>query len=109
MTGSHARETGPVFLAEHPLGLVLTLFIQPRASRNRIEGIHGEALKIKLTAPPVEGAANKMCREFLAGLFKIPKTAVSIISGETGRNKRVLIQCDEKTRVSIREYLNRQI
>jgi uncharacterized protein len=107
MTENNPRGKRPVFLKEHPLGLVLNLFIQPRASQNKVDGIHGEALKIKLTAPPVEGAANKMCREFLAGLFKIPKTAVSIISGETGRNKRVLIECDEETMLRIREFLNK--
>ena len=51
------------------------------------------ALKIRLTSPPVDGAANKLCREFLAGLFKVPKSAVEIISGETSRHKRVRI-CD---------------
>ena len=108
MTENNPRGKGPVFLKDHPRGLVLTLFIQPRSSRNQIDGIHGEALKIKLTAPPVEGAANKMCREFLAGLFKIPKTAISIISGETGRNKRVLIECNEETGLRIKAFLNKE-
>jgi len=72
-------------------GVVLTLHIQPRASKNEICGVQGNALKIRLTSPPVEGAANKLCREFLADLFDVPKSAVEIISGETSRHKRVRI------------------
>ena len=49
------------------------------------------ALKIRLTSPPVDGAANKRCREFLAELFDVPRSEVKIISGETSRHKRVRI------------------
>jgi hypothetical protein len=72
-------------------GIVLNLHIQPRASRNEVCGVQGNALKIRLTSPPVDGAANKLCREFLAELFNVPKSAVEIISGETSRQKRVRI------------------
>lgn len=72
-------------------GLVLTLHIQPRASRNEICGVQDNALKIRLTSPPVDGVANKLCREFLSDLFDVPKSAVEIISGETSRHKRVRI------------------
>jgi uncharacterized protein (TIGR00251 family) len=76
-------------------GIVINLHIQPRASKNEICGIQGDALKIRLTSPPVDGAANKLCREFLADLFHVPKSAVEIISGETSRHKRVKItSCD---------------
>jgi len=71
--------------------IVLSLHIQPRASKNEVCGIQGNALKIRLTSPPVDGAANKRCREFLAELFDVPKSAVEIISGETSRHKRVRI------------------
>lgn len=71
--------------------IVLTLHIQPRASKNEVCGVQDNALKIRLTSPPVDGAANKLCREFLAGLFKVPKSAIEIISGETSRHKRVKI------------------
>jgi uncharacterized protein (TIGR00251 family) len=74
-------------------GIILSLHIQPRASKNEVCGVQDSALKIRLTSPPVDGAANKLCREFLAGLFKVPKSAVEIISGETSRHKRVRI-CD---------------
>ena len=75
----------------NPDDIVLTLQIQPRASKNEVCGIQDHALKIRLTSPPVDGAANKLCREFLARLFKVPKSAVEIISGETSRHKRVRI------------------
>lgn len=58
------------------------------------------ALKIRLTSPPVDGAANKLCREFLAGLFKVPKSAVEIISGETSRHKRVRISGNDIARLT---------
>ena len=72
-------------------GIVLSLHIQPRASKNELCGVQGNALKIRLTSPPVDGAANKLCREFLADLLDVPKSAVEIISGETSRHKRVRI------------------
>ncbi|HEX9078825.1 MAG TPA: DUF167 domain-containing protein [Desulfuromonadaceae bacterium] len=75
-------------------GIVLTLHIQPRASKNEVCGIQDNALKVRLTSPPVEGAANKLCREFLAGLFSVPKSAVEIVSGETSRHKRVRVNGD---------------
>jgi len=71
--------------------IVLNLHIQPRASKNQVCGVQDNALKIRLTSPPVDGAANKLCREFLAELLDLPKSAVEIISGETSRHKRVRI------------------
>lgn len=72
-------------------GIILSLHIQPRASRNEVCGIQDNALKIRLTSPPVDGAANKLCREFLAELFEVPRSAVTILSGETSRHKRVRV------------------
>ena len=72
-------------------GIILNLHIQPRASKNEVCGIQGDALKIRLTSPPVDGAANKLCCEFLAKLFHVSKSSVEIISGETSRHKRVKI------------------
>lgn len=73
-------------------GVILSLKIQPRSSRNQIVGLYGDTLKIKLTAPPVDGAANQYCCAFLAKLFRIAKSQVSIISGEHARTKKVLIR-----------------
>ncbi len=79
-----------LFVQENPQGITLKVFVQPRSSKNMITGIYGDAIKIKLTAPPVDGAANKMCIKFLAKYFKVPKTSLEIISGHTSRNKYVL-------------------
>ena len=90
---------------EHPLctvsvdGIVLNLHIQPRASKSEVCGVQGDALKIRLTSPPVDGAANKLCREFLAELFHVPKSAVEIILGETSRHKRVKITAGDPARL----------
>lgn len=71
--------------------LQLSVFVQPRSSRNRVCGIHDGELKLQLTSPPVDGAANQCCREFLAKLLGVPKSAVSLLSGETSRHKRLRI------------------
>jgi len=55
-----------LFIREHPEGIVFKVFVQPRSSKNQIVGAHGDALKVKVTAPPVAGAANRMCLKFLA-------------------------------------------
>jgi uncharacterized protein (TIGR00251 family) len=73
-------------------GVEITLNVQPRASRNKIVGLQDGALKIALTAPPVDGAANKACCALLAKLFKQPKRCVKLISGETSRHKRWLLE-----------------
>lgn len=72
--------------------LILELHVQPRASRDEVAGVHGERLKIRLTAPPVGGRANTQLVRFLAGSFRVPTTAVSIESGASGRDKRVAIR-----------------
>lgn len=66
--------------------------VQPRASRNGIAGKLGEAWKVALTAPPVEGKANAALIEFFAKLFAVPKRQISISAGEHSRNKTVIIE-----------------
>jgi hypothetical protein len=63
--------------------------VQPRAGKNGIAGIHGERLKIRLTAPPVDGEANKACAAFLSEIFGIPKSAVEIVEGFKSRSKTI--------------------
>jgi hypothetical protein len=65
--------------------------VQPGASADRVAGKNGEEWKITLTAPPVEGRANRACTEFLARLLGVPRTAVSIVRGETSRRKLIEI------------------
>lgn len=71
--------------------VILALRIQPKASRDQIAGIQGEQLKIRITAPPVDGKANEHLLAFLAKTFRVAKTQVRLLSGETGRDKRVSI------------------
>jgi len=66
--------------------------VQPRASRNAIEGVRNGALLIRLTAPPVEGEANEALVRLLAARLNVPKSAVRILSGERGRTKRVAVR-----------------
>lgn len=72
--------------------LILELRIQPRASRDEISGLHGERLKVRITAPPVDGAANAHLLAFLAKTFGVAKSKVTLLAGETGREKRVRIE-----------------
>lgn len=68
-------------------GIRLAVRLQPRASRNQVMGVMGERLKLQLTAPPVEGAANAACQAFLAELFGVSKGSVTLIGGEKSRDK----------------------
>lgn len=71
--------------------MVLRLYIQPKASRDQIVGLHGEELKVAITAPPVDGQANAHLIKFLAKQFKVAKGMVVIEKGELGRHKQVRI------------------
>jgi len=73
-------------------GAQFALRVQPRASRNKIAGLMGDAIKLAITAPPVDGKANEAVIEYFADLFRIPKSSVVIISGQTGRNKLITIR-----------------
>lgn len=84
----------PGIFQPHKDGIVLNIFVQPKASKNQIAGCHGDAVKVKLTAPPVEGEANRQCLKFLAKALKRPKSALEIVSGHTSRHKRILIHAD---------------
>lgn len=65
--------------------------VQPRASGNGVAGLFEDAVKLRLTAPPVEGEANEACRTFLAKLLSVPRSHVEILSGSTGRNKTIKV------------------
>jgi len=71
--------------------LVLRLYIQPKASRDQIVGLHGEELKVAITAPPVDGQANAHLQKFIAKQFRVAKSQVIIEKGELGRHKQVRI------------------
>ncbi len=65
--------------------------VHPRARKDAITGVHGDALKLALTAPPVEGRANDAVVEFFADLLRLPRSSVTIAAGQTSRNKVVRI------------------
>ncbi len=77
--------------------LVFNVFLQPRASKNSLLGLHDKALKISLTAPPVDGEANKQLIKFLSKLLGVKKSAIKIVSGEHSRYKRVSVCAPSQT------------
>ena len=79
------------FLEEAPHGVYIKLHIQPGAKRDGVAGIHGTSLKVKINAPPVEGAANTALVDFLSGLFGVKKKSITITSGLRSRDKRVFV------------------
>src|SRR6266851_2605449 len=82
--------------------VTLSLRVQPRASRNAVVGWTGDTLNIRLTAPPVEGAANAACLTFLADLLDVPSLQLAILHGERSRQKVVRITGLSKEEVHAR-------
>lgn len=72
-------------------GILLRLHLQPRASRTEICGVQGEELKVRVTSPPVDDAANRLCTEFFAGIMRVAKSKVAITSGHRSRHKTISI------------------
>ena len=87
------------WIRETPEGVVFKAAIQPKGARNEIIGLRGDALKIKLTAPPVEGAANRMCVEFLARSLNVRKSDVEIVRGKGSRTKQILVRSMTRKKV----------
>ena len=77
---------------ESKKGVVLSVLLQPRSSKNRVIGKRGDELKIGVTAPPVDGAANRALISFLSKQLGVAKNQIEIISGETSRHKKVKIK-----------------
>ena len=82
--------------------IIVKVKIVPGSSKNKIVGVYNDALKITVTAPPVEGKANKKCIVYLAKYFDIAKSKIEIISGQTSKNKLIKI-CD----ISQEEFLEK--
>ncbi len=76
-------------ITSHPDGVTIRVYVAPRSSADSVIGLHNGELKIALTAPPVDGSANKALVEFIAKKLGVPKYAVSIAMGETSRHKIV--------------------
>ena len=99
------QATDRLLIQSHPDGLSVKLHVQPKSARNQIVGRHGDALKVKLTAPPVEGAANKACLEVLAQALGVPKTFMEITAGQSSRLKKIFIRCGPAEAARIRRHL----
>jgi len=80
-----------VQLSEGPDGVTFPVRVQPRAAKNEIIGEHGGALRLRLTAPPVDGEANKLCQAVLADWLGVPRSRVTIVAGLKSRNKTVRV------------------
>jgi len=78
-------------LNESPTGITFAVKVHPRARKNAVTGEVGDALKVALTAPPVDGKANEACTDFLAKLLKVPRSSVTIASGHSSRNKVIRV------------------
>ena len=88
---------------ETATGVTFAIKVHPRAKKNAITGEIGDAFKVALTAPPVDGKANEACVEFFAKLLKVPRSSVTIASGQTSRNK--VVRVAGLTAQQVREYL----
>jgi hypothetical protein len=74
------------------LGVTFAVKVHPRARKSAITGELGDALKVSITAPPIDGKANEACIEFFANLLKVPRTSVSIAAGQSSRSKVIRVQ-----------------
>jgi uncharacterized protein len=90
----------PLWLRPVSAGVELCILVQPRASRDQLVGVHGEELKVRLAAPPVEGAANAACCAYFAKLCRLPKSHVTLVAGESSRHKRLLLTGAEAASVT---------
>ncbi|MEN4872896.1 DUF167 family protein YggU [Kosakonia cowanii] len=87
-------------------GLVLRLYIQPKASRDAIIGLHGDEVKVAITAPPVDGQANAHLVKFLAKQFRVAKSQVLIEKGELGRHKQIKIVHPQQIPTEVAALIN---
>jgi uncharacterized protein (TIGR00251 family) len=76
---------------DSPGGVTFAVRVHPRAKKNGITGELGDALKVSLTAPPIDGKANQACIEFFAKLLEVPRSSVTIASGQTSRQKLIRV------------------
>lgn len=91
-------------------GVTFAIRVLPRSSKCELAGLQGDALKIRITAPPVEGRANEACIRFLASLFNVTKNRIAIEAGHKSKNKQVSIAgltCGD-VRAVLSEYLEQQ-
>jgi len=85
-----------------PSGATFQIKVHPRAKKNAITGVMGEALKVALTAPPIEGRANEACIAFIAEFLNVPRSSITIAAGETSRNKLIRVSGLSAAQVEIK-------
>jgi hypothetical protein len=90
----------PSWVAPYKQGAAIEVFLQPRAAKNMLVGLHGTALKVKVTSPPVDGRANEAASHFLAKLLDLPRSEVTVLAGETSRHKRFWVRSMTPRRVA---------
>ena len=83
---------GMIPLRESKDGITFSIKVHPRAKKDEIAGTVGDALKLSLAAPPVEGKANEACVRFFAEFLRVPRSSVTIAAGESSRNKVIRVQ-----------------
>jgi uncharacterized protein len=94
-----------IAIRETSAGVTFAVKIHPRAKKDAVAGEMGDVLKISLAAPPVDGRANEACVEFLAKLLKVPRSSVTIASGQASRSK--VIRVAGLTAGAVRERLGK--
>lgn len=82
----------PPYIQSRPEGVVLSIKVQPRASKNALGEIMGNELKVKVIAPPVDSAANESLIRFLAQTLGCPRSAIRILRGQSSRHKQVMVR-----------------
>jgi hypothetical protein len=96
-----------IAVRDTPSGATFAIKVHPRAKKNSITGEAGDALKLALTSPPVDGRANQACLEFFAKLLNVPRSSVTIAAGDTSRNKVIRVrdlsaaQVEERLRAAL--------
>jgi uncharacterized protein (TIGR00251 family) len=94
-----------------PGGVTLVVRVTPRSRKNEIIGADGEALRVKLTAPPVGGAANAALCEFLAGVLGVRKSALTLVAGQSSRHKLVRVEgiTADQARTRLNDTVDREM
>ncbi len=81
----------PIPIRDTPQGASFLVRVQPRARKSGVQGVMGEALRISLSTPPIDGRANEALILFLAELLNVPRSSIILAAGEHARNKRICI------------------
>lgn len=95
MSDAHSVAAAPTWYRKTNEGWLLNLHIQPGAKKSGVVGLHGDALKVRVASPPVNGKANEALVAFIAACLGLPKRSVQLVKGETSRTKTLLIAVPE--------------